>query len=100
LEYNGTVHQLFVYFKKKHDSFRREVLYNIPTEFGTYMKIDRLIKVCLHETYSKVCTEKNMSDASSIQYDLKQGDALSSLFLTMLYSVPSEKSMKIRKVCN
>jgi hypothetical protein len=58
LEYNGTVHQLFIYFKKKCDSFRREVLYNIPTEFGTHTKIVRLIKVCLNETYSKVCTEK------------------------------------------
>jgi hypothetical protein len=32
--YNGTVHQLFIDFKKAHDSVRREILYNILTEFG------------------------------------------------------------------
>jgi hypothetical protein len=33
-EFNGTVHQLFIDFKKAHDSVRREVLYNILIEFG------------------------------------------------------------------
>jgi hypothetical protein len=28
-EYNGTVHQLFIDFRKAYDSVRREVLYNI-----------------------------------------------------------------------
>jgi hypothetical protein len=28
-DYNGTVHQLFIDFKKAYDSVRREVLYNI-----------------------------------------------------------------------
>jgi sorting nexin-29 len=28
-EYNGMVHQLFIYFKKAYDSVKREVLYNI-----------------------------------------------------------------------
>jgi hypothetical protein len=32
-EYNKTVHQLFVDFKKAYDSVRREVLYNIVTRF-------------------------------------------------------------------
>jgi hypothetical protein len=34
-EYNGTVHQLFVDFKKAYDSVNGEVLYNILLEFGT-----------------------------------------------------------------
>jgi hypothetical protein len=33
-EYNETVHQLFVDFKKAYDSVRREVLYNILIELG------------------------------------------------------------------
>jgi hypothetical protein len=32
-EYDGTVHQLFTDFKKAYDSVRREVLYNILSEF-------------------------------------------------------------------
>jgi hypothetical protein len=53
-EYNGAVHQLFVDFKKAHDSGRREVLYNIHIEFGIPLKLVRLIKMCLNETYSRV----------------------------------------------
>jgi hypothetical protein len=34
-EYNDAVHQLFIDFKKAHDSVRREVLYNILIESGT-----------------------------------------------------------------
>jgi hypothetical protein len=52
-EYNETVHQLFIDFKKAYDSMRREDLYNIRIEFGVPMKLVRLIKMCLNETYSK-----------------------------------------------
>jgi hypothetical protein len=43
-EYNGTVHQLFIDFKKAYVSVRREVLYSIPIEFGTPKKLVLLIK--------------------------------------------------------
>jgi hypothetical protein len=33
-DYNGTVHLLFIDFKKAYDSVRREILYNIFIEFG------------------------------------------------------------------
>jgi hypothetical protein len=48
------VHQLFVDFKKAYDSVRRAVLYNILIEFGIPLKLVRLIKMCLNETYSRV----------------------------------------------
>jgi hypothetical protein len=54
-------------------------LYNILTEFGVPMKLVRLIKICLNETYSKVCIGKHLSESFPIQNGLKQGDALSSL---------------------
>jgi hypothetical protein len=53
-EYNETVNQLFVHLKKAYDSVRREVLYNILIEFGILMKLARLIRMCLNETYGKV----------------------------------------------
>jgi hypothetical protein len=75
-EYNETAHQLFVDFKKAYASFRREVLYNILIEFGVPMKLVRLIKMCLNETYSKDHIGKHLSDNFPIQNGLKQGDAL------------------------
>jgi hypothetical protein len=50
----SVVHQQFIDFKKAYDSDRREVLYNILIEFGVPMKLVRLPKMCLNETYSKV----------------------------------------------
>jgi hypothetical protein len=58
---------------------RREVLYNILTEFGVPMKLIRLIKMCLKEAYSKVCIGKHLYESFPIQNGLKQGDALSPL---------------------
>jgi hypothetical protein len=58
-EYNETLHQLFIDFKKAYDSARREVPYNILIEFGIPMKLVRLIKICLNETYNKVRIGKN-----------------------------------------
>jgi hypothetical protein len=49
-QYNETVHQLFIDFKKAYDSMRREVFYNILIEFRVPMKLVRLIKMCLNET--------------------------------------------------
>jgi hypothetical protein len=77
--YSETVHQLFIDFKKAYDSVRREVLYNINIEFGIPMKLVRLIKMCLNETYSKVRIGKHLSDSFPIQNGLKQGDDLSTL---------------------
>ena len=51
-EYNEAVHQLFIDFKMAYDSFRRKVLYNILIEFGIPLKLVKLIKMCLNETYS------------------------------------------------
>jgi len=61
-EYNETVHQLFIDFRKVYDSGRREVLYNILIEYGIPMKLIRPIKVCLTEIYSRVQVDKNLSD--------------------------------------
>jgi hypothetical protein len=48
-------------------------------EFGIPMKLVRLIKMCLNETYSKVLIGEHLSDNFPIQNGLKHGDALSPL---------------------
>jgi sorting nexin-29 len=91
-KYNGTVHQLFIDFKKAYDSVKREVLYNILLEFGIPKKLVRLIKMCLNEACSKVCVGKLFPDKFPIQNGLKQGDAL----LPLLFNFALEYA--IRKV--
>jgi hypothetical protein len=78
-EYNGTVQQLFVDFKKACDSISREVLYNILIQVGIPLKLLRLNKICLDETYSRVCTGRSMSDVFPFQNVVKQVDVLSSM---------------------
>jgi hypothetical protein len=78
-EYNETVHQLIIDFKKTYGSVRREVLYIILIEFEVPIKLVRLIKMYLNEAYNKVRKDKHLSDNFSIQNALKQGDALSPL---------------------
>jgi sorting nexin-29 len=78
-EYNGTVHHLFIDFKKAYDSAGREVLYNILMEFGKPRKLVGLIQMCLNETYSTVCISKYQADKFPVQNGLKQKDALSPL---------------------
>jgi sorting nexin-29 len=89
-EYNEAVHQLFIDFKKAYDSARREVLYNILTEFGIPMKLVRLIKMCLSETYSRVRVGKHLSDTFPIKNGLKQGDAL----LPLLFNFALEYAIR------
>jgi hypothetical protein len=63
---------------------RKEVLYSIAVEFVIPMKLVRLIKMCLNETYIKVRIGKHLSDSFTISNGLKLGDALSPLILTLI----------------
>jgi hypothetical protein len=49
-EYNETVHQLFIDFKKTYDSVRRKIVYNILIEFWVPIKLVKLISMCINET--------------------------------------------------
>jgi hypothetical protein len=57
-----------------------------------HKRLVRLIKMCLNETFSKVCVGKHLSDTLPIQNGLKQGDAL----LSFLFNFAIEYA--IRKV--
>jgi len=63
LKYSRTVYQPFIEFKNTCDSGSRKVLYNIATEYDVLMEQDRLIGICLDESYSKVSKDKYFSDA-------------------------------------
>jgi len=92
------VHQLCIDFKKAYDSVRREALYNILIEFGVPMKVLRLTKMCLNETYNRVQVGKNLSDMFPIRLGLKQADALSPLLFNsaLEYAI---RRVQVNQVC-
>jgi len=89
-EYNESVHQLFIDFRKAYDSVRREVLYKILIDFGMPRKFVRFIKMSLTESYSRVRVGKNVSDRFPIRNGLIQGDNLS----PMLFNFDLEYAIK------
>jgi hypothetical protein len=89
-EYSEAVHQLFIDFKRAYDSVKREVMYFILIEFGVPMKLVRLIKMCLNETYSRVWVGKHLSDILVVMNALKQVDAL----LQLLFNFALEYTIR------
>jgi hypothetical protein len=79
-KYNETLRQLFIDLEKAYDSVTREVMYNIFIEIGIYIRLVKLIKMCLNEVCSKVCISRNLSGAFPIQNGPKQWNALSPSF--------------------
>jgi hypothetical protein len=78
-EYNETVHQLFVDFKKTYDS-----VYNILIDFGIPMKLVRLLNMCLNETYSKVHIGRKLSENFPLQNGLNKAIVHHHCFSTLL----------------
>jgi len=84
-EYNGTVYQLFIDFKKAYDSIRRKKLYSILIRFEIPKKLVQLVKMCLNDRTRRVRIGNNMSDSFKICNGLKQGDALSPLLFNFAF---------------
>ena len=51
-------------------------MYNIVIEFGIFMKLVRLIIMCLTETYSRARVGKDLSDVFPLRSGLKHRNAL------------------------
>jgi hypothetical protein len=82
-EYNETVHLLFIDLKKGYYWVRRVVFYYILIKFGITMKLIRLIKMCVSETYSRVQVGKQFSDMFCIKNSLRQGGTLLPLLVNV-----------------
>jgi len=67
--------QIFKDFKKANDSVRKDVSYIVLIEFSTPVKLLRLIKMCLNETYSTVPIGSHVSDMFPFKNGLKKEDA-------------------------
>jgi hypothetical protein len=78
------VHQLCIDFKKAYDSVRSGIFYNILIKFGISMKLERLIRMCLNATYSRVQVGIHLSNMFPIQNGLKQREDLLLLLSTLL----------------
>ena len=72
------VHQLCIDFKQAYDAVGRDVLYILIVS-GIPMKLGRLMKMCMNETYSRNLVGKHLSDVFPVKNGLKQGDGLSPL---------------------
>jgi hypothetical protein len=96
-EYNGTVQQLFIDYKKACGSVRREILYIILIEFEILRRLVGPIKMCLNKIYRIVRIGKNLSNKFPIQNGLKHGDALSPTLFNLLWNTPLGRSKRTRK---
>jgi len=90
MKYIEAVHQLIIDFKKAYDPVRREVLYNILIEFSIPIKLVRLIKMCLNETYNRVQVGEHLSVMLPSKNGLIQGAA----WLPMLFNFASEYAIR------
>ena len=86
-EYNDAVYRLFIDFKKACYSVRwgGDVFYNILFDFGIYMKVVRLTKMCLNETCSRVWVDKHLSDIFPIKNGLKKRHSLKQSLFNFVY---------------
>jgi hypothetical protein len=80
LEYNETVHQLIIEFKKARDSVRMEVLYSIFIEFEVPMRLIRLVEMCLGETFSEVPIGKCFSNVYVVQNGINKEELFAIAF--------------------
>jgi hypothetical protein len=83
------LHQIFIDFKTVYNSVSREVLYNILIEFGRAMRLVQSVELCLNQTCGEIFVGKHLCNMFSS--GLKQGDALSPLYVSLEYAIRKVK---------
>jgi len=81
------VPHLIIDFKKACDSVRREILYNILTEFGILTKLIRLIKMYPNEKYSRFRLGKHLSDMFPFSYISKKGGSFIAIAFQICFRI-------------
>jgi hypothetical protein len=72
-------------------------LYNILIQFGIPVKLVRLIKICLKETYSRVRVGKHLCDVFHNMNGLKQKVVLSPLLFNFAFECAT-KGFQVKQV--
>jgi hypothetical protein len=70
--------------REYYEAVRQLFAFNILIESGIHIKLIRLIKMCLNETYSRDRVDKHLSDLFPIMNGLKQGHDLSPLLFNFI----------------
>jgi len=83
IEFNTTIHQLFVDFKQAFDSINRFKVLECMAEFGIPDKLIRLVKMTLSDTLCKVKIQNKTSNAFQVRFGVRQGDSLSSILFNL-----------------
>lgn len=81
-EFRQNLWQIFIDFKKAYNNIHRENLYNVVmTEFGIPKKLWNLTKMYMEGTQYQI---KTSSETSTVETELKQGDALSPILFNVI----------------
>jgi len=82
-KYKVDIHQLYIDHKQACDTINRAELVEIMKEFGTPMKLVRLVRMTLTNTNTKVKIQGKLSPSLETTIGLQQGDLLSTLLFNL-----------------
>uniref|UniRef100_A0A0K8TJE5 Reverse transcriptase domain-containing protein n=3 Tax=Lygus hesperus TaxID=30085 RepID=A0A0K8TJE5_LYGHE len=91
VEFQMSVHHLFIDFKAAYDSIRRDKLYAALREFEIPEKLCRMIETTMRRTICRVRIQGDLSEEFETTAGLRQGDALACL----LFNIALERVVRL-----